>query len=258
MKDYFKLVASICSQNLLERFAGSYLGAIWMFIWPLVQLFIYIIIFGKLMGSRLGAGNQIYSYGIYVASGLLCWTMFSNTLMRVSRVLVEKKPIISKVAVDLRVFPAAICLEEIFPFILGLFILTIVDLFSGWHPDITLTLLTLFAIYCLLVLSFGLGLFFSCCAVFIRDIMELVPLLLQIVFWFTPIVYLPSILPDFLQNLLWINPMTGLVHVLQQYFVFGNNINWFQVIYFILFSHVSFLLGLYIHHRMEKDIRDVL
>lgn len=258
MKNFFKLVSSICKQNLLERFAGSYLGAVWMFVWPVVQLFIYVIIFGRLMGSRLGVDNHVYSYGVYVASGLLCWTTFSNILLRVSRILVEKKPIISKVAVDLRVFPAAICLEELIPYLAGLILLALVDLASGWVPSVPHVLLMIFAMYCLMVLAFGLGLFFCCCAVFLRDIMELVPVLLQIAFWFTPIVYLPSILPECLRNLLWINPVTGITHIFQQCFVLEGSIAWASIIYFTICAHAALILGIYAHHKLEKDIRDVL
>lgn len=258
MEEYLKLVVSVCRQNLQERFAGSYMGTVWVIIWPLVQLFIYIVIFGKLMGARLGIGNHVYSYGLYVAAGLLCWTTFAATLQRVSRVLVDKKHIISKVAVDLRVFPLAICLEEMLPFAAGLVLLVLADLFSGWLPEVHWLALALLALYCQQLLACGLGLFFACCAVFLRDIMEFVPICLQLGFWFTPIVYLPSILPQWLQDILWINPLTDITHIYQQCFVLGGEVNWGHVLYFVVFAHLSLVLGLVTHARLQKDIRDVL
>lgn len=64
LKEMLKLALALCRQDIQERFAGSLLGALWVFIWPLVQLFIYIIIFGKMMGGRLGGESQMYSYGV--------------------------------------------------------------------------------------------------------------------------------------------------------------------------------------------------
>ncbi len=255
---FFLLAASLCKQDIQERFAGSLLGSLWVFIWPLVQLFIYIVIFGKMMGGRFSGGAQVYSYGIYVAAGLLSWTCFANTLQRTSRVFVDKRQIIGKVTVDLRVFPLFICMAELIPFAAGALLLTLADLAYGWTPSLTLLAWVLFAVYCQQILAMGLGLFFACCAVFVRDIMEAVSIALQMTFWFTPIVYLPSILPDWVRNTLFINPMMHITGIFQQYFVFGNNVAWSSIFYAAVAAHAALALGLYTLNALQKDVRDAL
>lgn len=256
--DFFLLAASLCKQDLQERFAGALLGSLWIFIWPLVQLFIYLVIFGKLMGGRFGGDGQLYSYGIYVASGLLAWSCFAATLQRTARAFTDKRQIISKVVVDLRVFPLAICMAELLPLALGALLLTMADLFSGWRPDAALLGWACLALYCQQLLAMGLGLFFACCAVFVRDTTEAVTIALQVAFWFTPIVYLPSILPEWVRTALQINPMTHVVGIFQQCFVFGQGISAGAVLYLLLTAHAAAGLGLYTLHRLHKDIRDVL
>lgn len=259
MIDLWLLAASLCKQDLQERFAGAMLGSLWVFIWPLVQLFIYLVIFGKLMGGRFGGGDgQIYSYGIYVASGLLSWSCFANTLQRAARAFVDKRQIINKVAVDLRVFPLAVCLAELLPFALGGVLLVLANLLSGWSPAPALLGWTLLALYCQQLLAVGFGLFLACCAVFVRDTTEAVAIALQMAFWFTPIVYLPSILPEWAGYALAVNPMTHVVGIFQQCFVFGQGVSWASVAYMLLTSHAAAALGLYTLHRLNKDIRDVL
>lgn len=258
MLNFLSLAVSLCRQDLQERFAGSMLGSLWVFIWPLVQLFIYIVIFGKLMGARLGVDAQVQSYGVYVAAGLLSWTCFANTLQRATRVFVDKRQIIGKVNVDLRVFPLAVCLGEILPFAAGFALLFLADLFMGWRPDPLLFIWLLAAFSCQQALAAGLGLFLACLAVFARDIVEAAGIILQMAFWFTPIVYLPSILPSWLSGLLWINPMACATDIFQKFFIFGGTINPWQALWLLAASGLCLALGLYTLDRWQKDIRDVL
>lgn len=261
MEDFsrlWRLAVALCRQSIGERFAGSMLGGLWIFIWPMIQLLIYIIIFGKMMGRRLGMDGQVYSYGIYLAAGLLAWTCFANTLSRTSRCLVDRRNIIGKVAVDLRVFPLAINMEEILPYLAGLILLFLVDLFSGWRPEPILLCCMAMAFYCQQVLATGIGLIFCCFAIIGRDVLEMASIGLQMAFWFTPIVYLPSILPDWLQDIIWINPMTVFSEIYQRCFVLGGEIPWALFGYAFAFSHLCLFGGLYLLGSWKKDILDEL
>lgn len=256
--NFLRLLLSISRQDLQDRFAGSLLGALWLFIWPLIQLVIYIVIFGKLMGARLGVSGQIYSYGLYLASGLLAWTLFATALSRCIRALLDRSHIIRKVRVNLAIFPSAIWLTELFPFAAGMLMLAGFDLATGWLPELGLFAFFLLAFYTLLVFGFGLGLFFACAAVFVRDVVELVPVILQIAFWFTPIVYLPSILPQWVARWIWLNPMTGITRAFQQFFALGGQPDWFALGWAFFVAHFCLALGVWILVRWQKDIRDAI
>ncbi|MBO4300328.1 MAG: ABC transporter permease [Desulfovibrio sp.] len=251
----FPLSVRLCCQDLQGRFAGSFLGGVWLFIWPLVQMFIYIVIFGKMMGARLGGAGQ--SYGLYVAAGLLAWSCFAGTLQRTARAFVDRRNVIGKVEVDLRVFPLAICLAELLPFAAAFVLLVLVALFMGWQPS-SLILWMLFALYCQQLLAMGLGLLLACCAAFARDVVEVVAIALQMAFWFTPIVYVPSILPDWVAWAVQCNPMTQVVAVYQHCFVFGGHISLLGMAYVAIVAHLSAWAGLHVLRRLHKDIRDVL
>lgn len=255
---FITLAISLCYQDIQERFAGAILGTLWVFIWPVVQLFIYIIIFGKLMGARLGVYSGPYAYGFYIASGLLSWTYFAAALARSSRSLLDKRNIMRKVRVNPAVFPAVACIAEFIPFMAGFLLLFMADLINGWRPDPYWMLLCLLALYMQTILAYGLGLFFACLAVFARDIAEAVNICLQMAFWFTPIVYMPSILPDWLAKILWINPMMPITGIFQQCFILGGTINWPPLAYALLIAHLALFLGLWTLHSWRKDILDVL
>lgn len=249
---------SICHQDLQERFAGSILGTLWVFIWPLIQLLIYLLIFGKLMGGRLGNQGGTYSYGFYIASGLLCWTCFASSLARCTRCLIDKSGIIRKVRVDLPLLPAAVCAAELLPFAAGFVLLAAANLLTGWIPSLPSLALAGLAIYIQTTLAFGLGAFLACTTVFIRDTSEITGVCLQMAFWFTPIVYLPAILPDWLANMLWLNPMAEVTAIFQHCFVLTPLPDLAAIIYALIIAQAALGLGCWALRSWRKDMLDVL
>lgn len=258
MLKFLSLAWTLACQDLQDRFAGAMLGTLWIFIWPLVQLFIYIIIFGKLMGARLAISTHTFAYGFYIASGLLLWTFFANSLSRASRSLVDRRNIIRKVRVNLALFPAAACIGELLPFAAGFVLLFVADLATGWQPSLPSLGLVLLALYIAAILAYGLGLFFACLAAFARDICEACAIALQMAFWFTPIVYLPSILPNWLASVLWANPVAALTRVFQHCFVPAVSITAWHILYALAFAHLALALGVFCLNSWQKDLRDVL
>ena len=254
------LALALCRQDLKARFAGALLGSLWVLIWPIVQLFIYIVVFGKFMGARLTQvqDQAIFSYGLYVAAGLLTWTCFANTLQRTSRIFVDKRQIIGKVPVDLRVFPLSICLQELLPLAAGYGLLIMACLGLNWHPKGLLLLYAFLALAAQQILAMGLGLFFAVLCAFIHDTQEAVAVALQMAFWFTPIVYHPSILPDWVQKALTVNPMTHVCQIFQQCFVFGGNVSLWSLAYLGGCALLAGLLGLVTLKAKESGVRDVL
>ena len=256
----FPLALALCRQDLKARYAGALLGSLWVLIWPLVQLFIYIVIFGKFMGARLTVvqDQAIASYGLYVAAGLLAWTCFANTLQRISRFCLEKRQIISKVPVDLRVFPLSICLQELLPLGVGYLLLFSACLILGQSPKLWLLLLSMLALFAQQLLAMGLGLFLAVLCAFIHDTKEAVAVALQMAFWFTPIVYHPSILPDWVQTALNINPMTHICQILQACFVFNGSVSYLALIYLLFWAFLAMALGLLTLKAKESALRDVI
>lgn len=254
----FRFACTLFRQDMRERFAGSLLGRVWVFIWPLVQLFIYIVIFGKLMGGRFSGDAQVYSYGVYVAAGLICWTCFANTLTRTSRMFMEKRHIMGKVKVNFAVFPLAICLGELLPFAVSCCVLGLVNAFSGWQPSLLLLGYAVLTLYCQQVLAMGLGLVFAICAVFVRDAVEALAVLVQVGFWFTPIVYLPVILPEWIRPLLQLNPMGHAAMAFQNLFVFGATPSLWGLLYLAAAAHLALFGAAFLVRKLEKDIRDTL
>lgn len=245
-------------RDFSERFAGSVLGAIWAFIWPLVQLFIYIIIFGKFMGGRLPGNSQVYAYGVYVACGLIPWTAFCNTFGRASRIFLDKKGIISKVQVSLPSLPVFITLSETITFVFSMAVLLLVVAVTGPRPEPITLLLVPFIYYTQQVLALALGMLCATLTVFLRDLTEVVGILLQLWFWFTPIVYIVDILPDFARVLVNANPIFPFIDAYHQIFVFHEALPWQGLLVMTTVAHVLLIGAMALLRGLEKDVRDFL
>lgn len=250
-------VIELTKRDFKERFAGSVLGSLWALIWPLVSLFIYLVIFGQLMGARLPGTSDMNAYGIYLAAGLIPWTSFANTISRSASTFLDKKHIITKINLSLPSLLLHINLSEAITFLLSLSLLFLYLVARGFsfHPGF---LLLPFIYYLQQILAFALGLFAAVLTVFVRDVREITGVILQLWFWFTPIVYVADILPTFVRQLIIYNPACILTESYQRIFVFNDYPAFYALFILTLMTH-GFLFFSYILFRsLEKDIRDFL
>lgn len=251
------LILELTKRDFIERYSGSTLGFAWSFIYPLVNILIYMIIFGSLMGARLPGMSSIWGYGVYLIAGLVPWTAFTNTVNRSSTVFLEKKHIISKIRVDLPTLPLFIVLSETITFIVTLTIFIIILLLAGISLSPYLVLIP--AVYLIQQLfAYALGFFLAMLVVFLRDLKEVVAIGFQIWFWFTPIVYVFSILPSVVQQILMWNPMLSVVSAYHDMFVFQRMPSFFYLSIVLILSIGLILADYALFKKLEKDIRDFI
>lgn len=251
------LIWQLTRRDFSERFAGSVLGSTWAIIWPLVLLFIYIIIFGRIMGGRLPGSSATFAYGVYVASGLIPWMAFSTTVARSSTLFVDKRQIISKINVSLPSLLLYVNLSETITFVISLILLLLFLLNNGFHVNQNLLLLP-YIYYLQQLFAFSLGFLAATLNVFIRDLKEMIGIILQLWFWFTPIVYLPDILPDLAKKFIAFNPINILIESYHQIFIFQKAIPIKGLIVMTLLTHGFVFFSYFIFRKLQKDLRDFL
>ncbi len=251
------LTLELAKRDFIERYAGSILGWIWALIWPLVPLFIYIVIFGKFMGGRLPSQSGVYSYSIYVSCGLIPWFTFSNTVLRGCNIFFEKKDLISKINVSLPSLLLFVHISEIVTFAITMFFFAVFLAASGYDFAPRLLFMPL-VFYLQQILAYALGLVTATFNVFIRDLKEIVGIVMQIWFWFTPLVYVPEILPEFVKDVLVLNPAFVITQSYHRMFVYNEYPDFSSLAILALISH-ALLAGAYLmFRRLEKDVRDFL
>jgi len=251
------LLIELTKRDFTERYSGSVLGVFWTFIWPLVNIFVYTVIFSQVMGARLQGASSTYSYGIYLIAGILPWTAFANTVSRSATIFADKKGIISKIKVSLPSLPLYIVMSESITFLITLLIYMVFLLMTGTPLRITLVFLPV--IYLVQqIFAFSLGFLITIFHVFIRDLKEITGIVLQLWFWFTPIVYVYDILPAFAKNLVAFNPAFLFIKAYQDIFVLNQVPEFVNLMKLSIMAHLFLLAGYVIFKKLERDIRDFL
>lgn len=253
----FSLIIELAKRDFIERYSGSALGFVWSFIYPLINILIYMVIFGSLMGARLPGMTSVWGYGIYLIAGLVPWTAFANTVTRSSTVFLDKKNIISKIHVNLPTLPLFIVLSETITFCVTFVIFLFILLITGFV--FTPLLLLIPVVYLIQqVFAYALGFFLAMFVVFLRDLKEVVTIGFQIWFWFTPIVYVFAILPAFVQQILIWNPMLPVISAYHDIFVYQRMPSFYYLAIVLIISIMLIVLDYVIFKKLEKDIRDFI
>jgi lipopolysaccharide transport system permease protein len=250
-------ILELTKRDFSERFAGSVLGSVWALIWPLVNLSIYIIIFGQLMGARLPGNSSHYSYGVYLTAGLVPWTAFAATISRSTCVFIDKRHLISKIRLSLPSLLLYVSLSESITFLVSYAFFFAFLILSGYGLNTNMVLLP-FIYYLQQIFAFGFGLLFATLTVFIRDLREIVGIILQLWFWFTPIVYVREILPEFVRKILVFNPAYIFIESYQRIFIFNDIPSVKSLLLLALLTHLMLCLAYLTFRFLEKDVRDFL
>ena len=244
-------------RDLTERYSGSLLGFAWNFIMPLANIIVFTFIFSSIMGARLPGSSDVFSYGIYICAGVLPWTAFASTFSRIATVFPDKRNILTKLKTNLRYFPLYIVISESVIFAGTMAIFFIFLIYAGYQFSWLLVFVPV--IYFIQVLfAYSLGFFFANFMVFLKDLRETIQVVLLFWFWFTPIVYVFDILPDFAKSVIIWNPMTAVVNGYQSIFVYNEIPGFTFLTYVLLLSIFMLLLSFWIFNWLEKDIRDFM
>jgi lipopolysaccharide transport system permease protein len=254
---YRHFMVNSIKTEIRARFARSSLGALWMIFNPLAQVAIYALIFTNIMSARIPDIDNVYSFAIYLTAGILAWSLFADIITRCLNLFVQNGNLMKKVMFPKVVLPAiAVGTAVVDNLMLFLSILLIFAL-AGHVPSIHLLWLPILTLS-VVALAVGIGLILGILNVFIRDFGQAIPIILQIGFWFTPIVYPLSIIPERYQGLLALNPMYPIVRSYQDILVYGRAPHLTDVFVIVIVSAFLMLCGFILFMRASEEMADVL
>lgn len=250
---YLAFLFHMTRQDLLERYSGSVMGPLWALFMPLMQVAIFIIVFGTLMAGRLPGQSSTSDYGIYLIAGILPWTAFTSTMIRLSTVFIDRKPILGKVGLPLPVVAAPIALSEGLTLSFGLIFLVVFAIVSGRGSAALLAVPLIIVLQQVLALAIGTAM--GAFTVFIRDIHHFAGILFQLWFWMTPIVYVPEILPAWARPIAMSNPALIFIAPYQDAFLKGV-VDYRSIALLLVTGIVLGGISWRLVGRLERDIRD--
>jgi lipopolysaccharide transport system permease protein len=257
------LIRDFVVKDMRGRFAGSTLGVFWNVIHPLVMIVIFVLIFSRIMGAKLGMGvSPGVEYTIYLCAGLFPWAMFAEHFYRSTNIFLENANLIKKVSFPKEILNVSVAvtssLNFLISFTLFILFLTGLQLLTPYRSMLTLPHLLVF--YFIVVLQqlfgFGLGLMFSTLNVFFRDVAQFVSVITQLWFWFTPIVYREDLLPARFIPFLRLNPMYYFIKAYHGIFVNQQYPAFRYVLAAFGIAVVACLAGYLVFRSLGEEIPD--
>ena len=212
---YRDLLRLLVTNSIKTRYKRSTLGIIWTLLNPLLNTLVLTIAFQQLM--RFDVAN----YTIYLLVGLLFWTFFSQTTMQSMNTLIWGSNLLKRIYVPRTIFAVSVIGNGLINFLLSLIPLALIMLFMRQPFSLTLLLLP-FAILLMAMFTLGLSLFISTLAVFFVDVVDIYSVLLQALFYLTPIIYPISVIPERFMIFIQLNPMTTMVSLFRSLIYYGE------------------------------------
>jgi lipopolysaccharide transport system permease protein len=254
---YRHFVRSSIVNDLRSRFARSKLGGLWMIINPLAQVAIYALILSNVLAAKLPGIENKYAYAIYLMAGLLAWTLYDELINRCVNLFVAQGNIMKKMSFPRITLPSIVvgsCLLNnvlLFIAMLGVFFLLGHQFSLAMLWLLPLTLL-------LVVLGLGVGLILGVLNVFVRDIGLVVPIIMQVWFWFTPIVYPVNIIPEEYHHLMGYNPMFLITDAYHEILLYNRVPNLDGMLSLAGIAGALLLISLFLFRRASAEMVDVL
>ena len=238
---YRELFYFLSWRDILVRYKQTVIGVVWSIIRPILTMIVFTIIFGKI--AKLPSGNVPYPILVFVA--LLPWQFFANALQSSSNSLVGNAGMISKVYFPRMIVPASSIIVAFIDFLISFIILIILMFWYRFVPDWKVVTIPLFLILAIL-LTLGAGFLISSLNVKYRDFQYIVPFIVQLGLYISPVGFSSDIIPQKWKIIYSLNPMVGIIDGFRWAF-FGTQSNYLMLS--IVFSIVIIILILFIGIR---------
>ena len=249
--NYRELLKTNVKKEIRGRYKNSFLGVLWSFLNPLLQIIVYALIFQVILK------NPQENYAIFLCCGLIPWTFFSSATTRSAFTMIENGNIIKKVYFPREILPISIVTSEAVNFMISTIIILGFVIFGGIGISkyIVFYPLVLLAQYLLLI---GLSLIISSISVYVRDLQHLIGVVMQLLFYATPIVYSSETIPNNYKWILYLNPMTYIINGYRDIFYNQQMIDIIPTLCLIIISIVLCFIGYIIFNKLQKGFAEQL
>ena len=249
--NYRELLKTSIKKEVRSKYKNSFLGVLWSFLNPLLQIVVYAIIFSLILK------NKQEHYAIFLCCGLIPWTYFSIAVNKSAFTIIENGNIIKKVYFPREIIPISVVSAETINFLISTLIILAFVLLGGmgiskyilFYPIILL-------VQYLIILS--VSFIISSICVYFRDLQHFIGIILQLLFYAAPIVYSQDAIPANYQWILKFNPMTYIINSYRQIFYYQSMIDLKSVAVLFVFGILSCFLGYKIFERLQKGFAEQL
>ena len=249
--NYRELLKTSITKDVGGKYKHSFLGVLWSFINPLLQIAVYALVFQVILKSN------IENYAVYLCCGLIPWQYFSNVVIRGASVMIDNGNIIKKVYFPREILPISIVTSEGINFLIATIIILGFVIFGG--IGLSWNILWYFVIVAIqYIVCVGISFIVSSLTVYFRDLFHLLGVFIQLLFYATPIVYSMDSVPANLQWILRLNPMSYLIDAYRAIFYNKTMPEFTGLLIALVMGIVFCIVGYLIFKKLEKRFAEEL
>ena len=252
---YRELFAVLAWRDVTVRYKQTIIGAAWAVLQPFATLVVFTVLFGYIAKMPTEGSTP---YPLLVFAGLLPWQLFASSAGAISNSLVGNASLISKVYFPRLIVPASAMVVCLIDFAISLVLLMGLLIWFAYWPGWQVLLLPGFVAMAVLA-SLGPGLFIASLNVKYRDFRIVIPFIIQMGLYVSPVGFSSSVVPEQWRLLYSLNPMVGMIDGFR-WAVLGSNVNFYMPGFMLSWCVIAFFLWLGIRkfRQMERSFADLI
>lgn len=252
-----ELIRSMVVRDFVGRYRGSFIGLYWSIINPLVLMALYTVVFSVFLKVRFSTDDSPIDFALYLLCAMLPWNAFTEGLTRSANVIRENANLVKRAVFPLEILPLNLALSALIHEVIGLVLLTALIAIINKRLYWTILMVPLL-LGIQLLFAMGMNWVTASLCVFLRDIVQMIGLVLTVWMFLTPIFYPESIIPARLQIVLWLNPMARLVRYYRMVLLKGELPNPIDLTILAIGMVLVFLIGYFWFSKTKKVFADVI
>ncbi len=251
-----KLLLDLTKNYLRQKYIDNFLGILWAFIQPIVNILIYWLVFQ--IGFKSKPINN-FPYVIWMISGMVPWFFFAEGLQNGANSIIDNSFLVKKVVFRVSMLPIVPITSALFIHLFFISIMLMMFICYGYTPNLY-WLQIFYYTFATFILLLGLSWITSSIIVFFKDLGQIITVMLQFGYWITPIFWLITILPEKYHLLIILNPMYYIVEGYRDSMIYHKWFweDWHMAIYFWTVTLIIFFSGALIFKKLRPHFADIL
>jgi lipopolysaccharide transport system permease protein len=252
---YRDLFLTLAWRDFRVRYAQTTIGFIWAIIQPIITIFILSLVFGKFIGVQTAVPHLLFT-----VAGMSVWSYFSYVMTNSGNSIISSQDMVKKIYFPRLIIPLSKAVVGLIDFGITLAILIILMIYYKVSPTSNVWLSFLFILVAMIA-ALGVGIWLSALTVRYRDFQHVVPFIVQIGLYITPIAYPAEFatkhLPKWAATLFYLNPMAGVIQGFR-WSLFGGEAPGYMFLVSIFMVLILFISGLFYFRKVESDMADYI
>lgn len=250
---YKDLFITLAYKEFRVRYAQTFLGFFWAFLQPAATLLIFTFVFGRAI--KVDTGN--IPYPVFALSGMVVWTYFSFVVSQSGKSLITNQAMIQKIYFPRIILPLSISVVGFVDFIITFALLIIAMLYYGVIPSVNIWYLPIFFIIAIIA-AVSTGILISALTIRYRDFQHVVPFIIQIGLYATPVAYSTLYIPKKYHLIYYcLNPMVGVIEGFRWCIIGEGSIHPYTFIS-LAFVFILFFIAIYYFKKVERVMADII